>query len=79
MKIIEIHAMRGPNYWSNFRKKLIVMKLDLEQLEELPTNKIPGFSERLEKLFPTMITHRCSKEYEGGFLNALKMAPGWHM
>lgn len=67
MKIIEIKTLRGPNYWSNYRKKLIVMKLDLEELEELPTNKIAGFSERLKTMFPTMISHRCSKDHEGGF------------
>ena len=43
MKIIETKVMRGPNYWSIKRKKLIVMKLDLEELEEIPTNKIDGF------------------------------------
>ena len=67
MKIIETKILRGPNYWSNFRKKLIVMKLDLEELEELPTNKIVGFSERIEKLIPSMYDHRCSKTYKGGF------------
>jgi cyanophycin synthetase len=67
MKILEIKAMRGPNYWSNYRKKLIVMKLDLEKLEEMPTNKIPGFAERLAKEIPSMKSHRCSKSYEGGF------------
>lgn len=72
MKIVEIKTLRGPNYWSNFRKKLIVMKLDLEELEELPTNKIPGFSERIEKMFPTMFTHRCSKDYHGGFFERVK-------
>lgn len=72
MKIIEIRAMRGPNYWSIRRKKLIVMKLDIEELEEQPTNKIPGFSERLEKMFPTMYEHRCSEEKEGGFFSRVK-------
>lgn len=67
MIIIEVKALRGPNYWSNFRKKLIVMKLDLEQLEESPTNEIAGFPDRLKAMFPTMIKHRCSKDHEGGF------------
>ncbi len=67
MKIVETKVLRGPNYWSNFRKKLIVMKLDIGVLEEQPTNKIPGFPERLKALFPSMKTHRCSKTYEGGF------------
>ncbi len=67
MKIREINAMRGPNYWSIRRHKLIVMVLDLEDLEEKPTNKIPGFRERLEKLLPSLYTHRCSVGTEGGF------------
>jgi cyanophycin synthetase len=67
MQIVEIKTLRGPNYWSNYRKKLIVLKLDLQELEKFPTNKIPGFPERLKSMFPAMISHRCSKDYEGGF------------
>ena len=72
MKIIEIKTLRGPNYWSNYRKKLIVMKLDLEKLEEQPTNLIEGFSERLEYMFPSMKKHRCSKNHAGGFFERVK-------
>lgn len=72
MQIVEIKTLRGPNYWSNYRKKLIVMKLDLQELEELPTNKIPGFLGRLEGLFPTMASHRCSKDHEGGFFERVE-------
>lgn len=67
MKIVNINVMRGPNYWSIRRHKLVVMVLDLEDLEELPTNKITGFRERLEAMFPTMIEHRCSIGTTGGF------------
>ena len=72
MKIIDIRAMRGPNYWSIRRHKLIVMKLDIEDMEEKPTNKIPGFPERLEKMFPGMYEHRCSEETEGGFFHRVR-------
>ena len=72
MKIINIQALRGPNIWSVRRKKLIQMRLDLENLEELPTNKIPGFRERLEQLFPSMIEHRCSEEVRGGFFHRVE-------
>ena len=48
MQIIEIKVLRGPNYWSVRRTKLIQMKLDLEEKEKMPTNSIPGFRERLE-------------------------------
>ena len=67
MKIREINAMRGPNYWSVRRHKLIVMVLDLEAMEELPTNKVPGFGDRLKAMFPSMYSHRCSEGCEGGF------------
>jgi len=69
MKIIDIKAMRGPNYWSIRRHKLIVMKLDLEEMENYPTNAIPGFRQRLEAMFPTMKSHRCSETFEGGFFH----------
>lgn len=72
MKIIDIRAMRGPNYWSIRRHKLIVMKLDLQELEEKPTNHIPGFLERLKSMFPTMYEHRCSEDHEGGFFNRVQ-------
>ncbi|RTL59811.1 MAG: cyanophycin synthetase [Sphingobacteriales bacterium] len=72
MKILEIKVLKGPNYWSVRRNKLIQMKLDLEELEQSPTNKIPGFRERLEKLFPTMIEHRCSEAMRGGFFKRVE-------
>ena len=67
MKILKIQALQGPNIWSISRKKLIQMRLDLEELEELPTNKIDGFRERIEALIPSLITHRCSEGCHGGF------------
>lgn len=67
MKILKIQALRGPNIWSVKRKKLIQMRLDLEDLEQRPTNTIEGFRERIEKMFPTMYEHRCSEGVPGGF------------
>ena len=67
MKILGIQVLKGPNIWSTNRKKLIQMRLDLEDLEQRPTNKIDGFRERIEKLMPSLYTHRCSPGYEGGF------------
>ncbi len=73
MKIIKIQALRGPNIWSIRRKKLIQMRLDLEEVEQLPTNKIEGFRERLEAMIPTLIEHRCSEGVEGGFFIRIEM------
>lgn len=72
MKIIEIKVMRGPNYWSGFRKEIIVMKLDIEELEKYPTNLINGFAECLEQLIPTLNSHRSSKDYDGGFFERVR-------
>jgi len=72
MKIREINAMRGPNYWSVRRHKLIVMVLDLEEMEELPSNKIDGFYDRLKNMFPTMYEHRCSVGEPGGFFQRVE-------
>ena len=64
--------MRGPNYWSIRRHKLIVMVLDLEEMEERPSNTIDGFRERLEAMFPTMYEHRCSVGTPGGFFQRVE-------
>lgn len=72
MKIDKIQALRGPNIWSVQRKKLIQMRLDLEEMEQFPTNKIEGFRERIEAMFPTMIEHRCSEGVRGGFFSRIE-------
>ncbi len=72
MKIEKIQVLRGPNIWSIRRKKLIQMRLDLEEVEHTPTNKIEGFRERIEKLIPSLITHRCSEGVEGGFFQRIE-------
>lgn len=64
--------MNGPNYWSASRHKLIVMLLDLEEMEQKPTDKIPGFLDRLSALMPTLFEHRCSEGAPGGFFSRVK-------
>lgn len=72
MKIREINATRGPNYWSIRRHKLIVMILDLEEMEDQPSNKVPNFLERIKNMFPNMQTHRCSIGTPGGFFQRVE-------
>lgn len=71
MKILKVQALRGPNIWSITRKKLIQMRLDLEEMEEKPTNLVPGFRERIETLIPTLVNHRCSEGCKGGFFQRI--------
>lgn len=63
--------MRGPNYWSVRRHQLIVMVLDLEEMEDFPSDTIPGFNERLINLLPGLKEHFCSENRPGGFINRL--------
>ena len=72
MRIDEIKILRGPNYWSVRRPKLIQMKLDLEDMEQRPTNTIPGFLDRLKELIPSMYSHRCSVGKPGGFFERVE-------
>lgn len=73
MKIEKIQVLRGPNIWSITRKKLIQMRLNLEEVEHQPTNKIEGFRDRIEALLPSLISHRCSEGTVGGFFKRVEM------
>ena len=72
MRILKIQTLRGPNYWSIRRHKLIVMRLDLETLAEMPSNEIPGFYEGLVEALPSLEGHYCSPGCRGGFLMRVK-------
>lgn len=68
MDILEIRTLRGPNYWSGYWKKLIIMRLDIGDYEKKPSNKIKGFYDRLVDVMPSLKVHGCSYGEEGGFL-----------
>ena len=68
MNILETRTLRGPNYWSGYWKKLIIMRLDIGEYEERPTDKIHGFYERMNDLMPSLVNHGCSYQVDGGFL-----------
>ena len=69
MKILKIQTLRGPNYWSIRRHKLVIMRLDLEDLAESPSSEVPGFYEGLVATLPTLVEHFCSPGCRGGFLS----------
>jgi len=72
MNILKTQVLNGPNFWSNYRKKLIVLTLDLGRFEELPSNLLPGFNERLQQLIPSLFEHRCSIGTPGGLFERMK-------
>ncbi len=69
MKIIEMRAIRGPNYYS--RHPVIFMQLDLQELEEKPTDMVTNFKENIEKMMPSLYEHKCSPGRIGGFFERI--------
>jgi cyanophycin synthetase len=70
LRILETRILRGPNYWA--REPVIRMLADLGSLEEYPSNKIPGFTDALVGLLPTLDDHACSLGRRGGFVSRLR-------
>jgi cyanophycin synthetase len=70
MQIRKVFDLNGPNIWSN--QPAIEAWVDLGHFEELPTNKLPGFTDRLMGYLPSLIEHRCSIGERGGFLQRLQ-------
>jgi len=70
MTVLETQIYRGANYWAPMQA--IRFLLDIGELEERPTNTIPGFYEQLTTTLPTMYEHRCSVGHAGGFLERVR-------
>ena len=51
---------------------VIEVWLDIGDLEDYPSNLIPGFYERLVKSLPSLVEHRCSYGETGGFLKRVE-------
>jgi UDP-N-acetylmuramyl tripeptide synthase len=52
MEILQTKVMRGPNYWSDYRKQLIVIKVQLKQSDLLSQGALENLCEKLENLKP---------------------------
>jgi cyanophycin synthetase len=72
MRILKTQTLRGPNYWSIRHPNLILMRLDLEDLADRPSDQIPGFYEALSATLPSLIEHFCSPGHRGGFLSRVR-------
>jgi len=74
MKILETRVYRGPNLYALW--PVIRLRVDLGELEDFPTAKLPGFSERLLELIPGLRRHGCSYREEGGFVRRMTEEEG---
>jgi cyanophycin synthetase len=72
MKILQTQTLRGPNYWSIRRSKLILVRLDLEELADRPSDTILGFYDGLVEILPSLEEHHCSPGCRGGFLSRVQ-------
>ena len=63
--IRDIIALRGPNIWTY--RPVFEAWIDIGEFEDYPSNKLPGFTERLTAFLPSLIEHRCSRDERGGF------------
>ncbi|HEY4073631.1 MAG TPA: cyanophycin synthetase [Herbaspirillum sp.] len=69
IEFLRILYLRGPSIWT-YKPSLEVL-IDIGELEDYPSNKLPGFTERLLNWLPSLIEHRCSREKYGGFVERL--------
>ena len=68
--LLRINHLRGPNIWT-YRPALEVW-LDLGELEDWPSSKLPGFNDRLTAWLPALVEHHCGVGERGGFLERLQ-------
>ncbi|HEX6902947.1 MAG TPA: cyanophycin synthetase [Thermoanaerobaculia bacterium] len=69
MKILDTRVYRGPNLYA--LRKVIRLRVDLGELEDYPTGRLPGFADRLLELIPTLREHSCSYGEPGGFVRRM--------
>ncbi len=70
LHIIDIKIMQGANYFSG--GNVVVMLLDLKEYDEVFTNSIPKFYQKLSAKLPSLIEHHCSVGKRGGFFIRVK-------
>jgi cyanophycin synthetase len=69
IEILEVRYLRGPSMWTY--TPIIEAVVDIHDLEDFPSNKIPGFPERLVAWLPSLMAHTCSPGVPGGFVMRL--------
>ena len=70
IEILSHRHLRGPNMWS-YNPALEVL-IDIGDLEDYPSDLVPGFYDRLYKCLPSLHEHRCSYGEPGGFLKRVE-------
>ncbi len=69
IEIVRVTHLRGPNIWTY--RPVIEAWVDIGELEDYPSNTLPGFIDRLCAWLPSLVEHECSPGVRGGFLQRL--------
>ena len=67
---LRVTHLRGPNIWTY--RPVMEAWLDIGELEDFPSNTLPGLYERLLAALPGLVEHRCGIGQRGGFLERLR-------
>jgi cyanophycin synthetase len=70
IEILRVTHLGGPNIWTY--RPVIEAWVDIGELEDSPSNTLPGFYERFTALLPTLVEHHCSPGVRGGFLQRVR-------
>jgi len=70
LAILEHNIYRGPSLHAD--RPMIRIKLDLGALQEWPTDRLPGFADRLLALLPGLARHGCCYGRPLGFVERLR-------
>lgn len=70
IQILRTTHIQGPGIWT-YRPVLEAL-VDIGELEDRPSNTLPGFNQRLCAMLPGLIEHHCSVGERGGFLQRLE-------
>lgn len=69
LTVLRERFLAGPNVWT-YRSAMEVW-LDLGELEQLPSNRMEGFNDRLLDMLPGLAQHHCGVGEPGGFVSRL--------
>ncbi|MCA1245291.1 cyanophycin synthetase [Massilia sp. MS-15] len=70
IQFLRVTHLRGPNIWTY--RPVIEAWLDIGELEDYPSNTLPGFTERLVAWLPGLVAHHCGVGRHGGFVERLQ-------
>ena len=72
IEILSVRHLKGPSMWKYGPAPVLEALVDIQDLEDYPSNLLPGFYDRLVAWMPSLIEHRCSYDERGGFLRRLR-------